>query len=274
MGEVHKKIETISFWWDKAQVEVESYLIKGRVNVMIDTGPPEASEGRIASNLRSFGLRLTDIDLVLNTHGHVDHVGGDAVIKAAGSAQLLLHRGDLLFLEDRRRCFYQFYAPVIRALGREEYLREEEAAFLEDQTGELFVDRRLENNDLIDIGAGIELRVIHLPGHSPGSVGFYWEKEAILFSGDSISGLHTVGGKLPIINDLIAYEKSIERVAEMPLQILFCGHCYRGIHLPPCPLRQGKEKKQYLCDSQEVAKRIGEAVRRLAVQGTADPFLI
>jgi len=261
--EVHKKVTQISIWWGEAQAEVEAYLITGERNVLIDTGPPQASQGAIGSALGALGLTLADIDLILNTHGHADHTGGNAAIKTAG-AQILLHKDDALFLEDRQRCFDQYQAPVIEAVRGKKYLEEENVAFLESLRGEVAVDQQLEDNDLIDIGDGIELRVIHLPGHTPGSVGFYWEKEGVLFSGDSVSGLHIKGGKLPLITDPLAYEKSIEHLLGIPLQLLLCGHRYRGLTLPPSSLRRGGEIRQYLHDSRETVERIVEAVGHIA----------
>jgi glyoxylase-like metal-dependent hydrolase (beta-lactamase superfamily II) len=105
--------------------------------------------------------------------------------------------------------------------------------------------------------------VVHLPGHTLGSVGFFWEKEGILFSGDSVVGLHVEGGKLPVIFDLTAYAKSLERLQEMPIRFLLCGHHYRGFRLPAAPVRQGGDIIQYLKDSQEYAQRLDEAITKV-----------
>ncbi len=263
---IHPRIETLSIRWDRFQTTIEAYLIKGRLNAMIDTGPPQVSQETIGSILGSFGLTPANIDLILNTHGHLDHTGGNAAIKTAGRPKILIHREDVLFLEDHERCFEQFNAPLIRALGREPYLEEEKAAFLKDMEPGMIVDRQLEDNDRIDIGDGVELHVLHLPGHTRGSVGYYWEKEKILISGDSIPGLSTPGGGLPILHDLAAYEKSIERLMRMDLRFMLSTHPYRGLHLPPSTIRQSGEIRQYLSDSREFVRRLREAVEHQAAQ--------
>jgi glyoxylase-like metal-dependent hydrolase (beta-lactamase superfamily II) len=263
-GELHPNIQSLSFLWEKTNSKIEAYLLLGQVNAVIDTGPPQISADTIASVLSPTGLKARDIALILHTHGHLDHTGGTALIKAASGALIHLHKDDALFLEDHHQCFSRFNAPLIRALGREEHLETEKAVFLKEAKAEMVVDRKLQDNDLIDLGKGIELRVIHLSGHTPGSVGFYWEKEGTLFAGDSVSGLHSPGGSLPIIYDFIAYQKSIERLLGMDIGSLFCSHPYRGIHLPSSPIRRGREVREFLYDSRESARRIVESVGRRA----------
>lgn len=264
--EIHPKVTQISLWWDGIQDEVNAYLIRGERNAIIDTGPPNAHKNGIYTMLRALDLTLDDIDLILNTHGHIDHAGGDAAIKAVSGARILIHRDDTVFLKDHQYTFDQWDAPVIEALKGSEYLEQGRAAFMDRQGAELKVDQidqQLEDNDLIDIGNGIELRVIHLPGHTAGSVGFYWEKEGMIFTGDSVSGLHSSEGSLPIIDDFSAYQKSIGRLLEMSPRILLCAHRCQGLNLPSFPIRRDEEVKQFLLDSKETTRMIVEAVGRV-----------
>jgi glyoxylase-like metal-dependent hydrolase (beta-lactamase superfamily II) len=89
-----------------------------------------------------------------------------------------------------------------------------------------------------------------------------WEQEGILFSGDSVVGLHVEGGKLPVILDLPAYKESLECLKEVGIRFLLCGHHYRGIRLPAGAARQGEEMVRYLEDSREFAERLDEAVTK------------
>ena len=106
--------------------------------ILID--PAEASKA-----LFSF-LEGTKVDMVINTHGHFDHVGGNWTLQERG-AELCLHRADLPLVDH----FYPGHPPIDRYLNEGDHL------------------------------AGL-LTVFHVPGHSPGSVVFVGQ--GVLFSGD------------------------------------------------------------------------------------------
>ena len=265
---VHPRINTLSIWWDAIQANMDTYLVRGKMNALIDSGPPQSSLEPMATALKSHGLVPADIGLVLNTHGHSDHIGGNAVLKAAGNAQVFIHRSDALFLEDHVLSFDRFYS-----IGMEHNLERQKAAVLQQLGPEVKVDRYLADGDRIDLGDGIVLRVIHIPGHTPGSCGYYWESEQILFAGDSVQGISTPGGFLPILCDCAAYEKSLERLQALPIRTLLLSHPYRGIHLPPSLLREGEAVREYLADSLLAARALGEAMQR-EVRASADRPLV
>jgi hydroxyacylglutathione hydrolase len=116
-----------------------------REGVLIDPGhDPEAILARVAE----LGLRITAIT---NTHAHIDHVGGvEAVQKALGPLPFCLHRLDLPMLEALPQQAAMFGLPRI-VVPR--------------------VDHFLEDGERFRVG-GLEVEVIFVPGHSPGSVAF------------------------------------------------------------------------------------------------------
>jgi glyoxylase-like metal-dependent hydrolase (beta-lactamase superfamily II) len=263
---VHPRIKRVSIWWEAVQSNINAYLVKGKLNTLVDTGPPQASADVVTAALKAFDLAPGDIDLILNTHGHIDHIGGNGIIKAAGRAHVMIHREDAIFLEDRDRSFDLFYAP-----GKKNVVQQK-AGFLGQIGPNMTIDRYLEDYDLIDLGKGVELRVIHLPGHTPGSVGFYFEKEAILICGDSIPGLNTPGGILPIIYDLASYERSVEHLSNVPLKAMLFSHPYRGLRLPPSVVRREEEIREYLTDSHSAAARLREAIADQAATAMNRPL--
>ena len=81
--------------------------------------------------------------------------------------------------------------------------------------------RLVEEGDLIDIG-NRAFEVLHLPGHSPGSIGLYEERSGTLFSGDAIYDgplLDTLPGC-----DIESYVSTMERLQELNVSVVHAGH--------------------------------------------------
>jgi len=109
---------------------------------------------------RDMGVR---IKLIVNSHGHLDHIMGVRAVQAATGAKFLLHRQDL----DIAR---KAGASAALWLGRHMEPPPDPDHFIDD-------------GDEVEV-AGVKLKVIHTPGHTPGSCSFY--TEGMLFSGDTL----------------------------------------------------------------------------------------
>jgi glyoxylase-like metal-dependent hydrolase (beta-lactamase superfamily II) len=102
------------------------------------------------------------VKYIINTHGHVDHVGGNKRLKEATGADLLIHSLDVPMLSR------------IAATGAAWGLNVEDSPP---------PDRMLEDGDEIKFG-DITLKVIHTPGHSPGGISLY--TDGCVFVGDTL----------------------------------------------------------------------------------------
>ena len=253
--------------------QIVLYLIQGERNAIIDTGLSMAPENDIAIALESLGLTLADIHLILHTHGHVDHTGGDSYMKQAGNARIFVHSEEASQLDDRKRYFDEFFAPMVEKILGKEHIAKEWAQYTEFAGMEITVDGHLKDNDIVDLGGGCKLRVLHLPGHTPGSIGFYWEEEGLLFGGDSLPGLHNDGGGLPILTDVEAYNTSLARLERLPIKYLLLAHDHRGISSPSSHIKQGEAVKNYLRDCYDSANQIAEAVRAVGPPATGTPIM-
>ena len=80
----------------------------------------------------------------------------------------------------------------------------------------------LDEGDTIDLGDRV-FAVLHLPGHSPGSIGLWEEKTGILFSGDAVYRDGPLLDQMPG-SDVGAYLKTMERMRELPVSIVHAGH--------------------------------------------------
>jgi glyoxylase-like metal-dependent hydrolase (beta-lactamase superfamily II) len=113
-------------------------------------GAAEPLMERVGAN----GLRL---HLIANSHGHIDHIFDDAPLMRAGDAPLAIHPDDAYRLDGRNN-----YGFELEAVTATRELREGEQV----RIGDLVFD------------------VLHLPGHTEGSVCLYEERRAVLLSGD------------------------------------------------------------------------------------------
>jgi len=258
MKKIHPMVTQISSPLNDVDT-VEIYLIRSERSAIIDTGTPLSPKNDIEPVIKDLGLTLADIDFILNTHGHFDHTGGNSVVKRISKAQIFIHAEEVIAVENHARYFEEDFGLAVAGIMGKEHFEEEKKNFLEMAGPDVVVDKRLEDNDVIELGNRCKLRVVHLPGHSPGSVGFYWEEEGMLFSGDSLQGLHH-GSRLPIINNIEAYKRSLKRLNNVPLQFILQGHQLRGRSLPPSAIRTREEIPQYLQDCSEVLELINEAM--------------
>ena len=144
---------------------------------LIDTGIA-FHERLIERNLLSMGVKLGDIQTIILTHGHLDHIGGLGYIKSQSDATVICHRSIKSALESGeyeeaipRVLGWKLFNPLITPL-----LHTRLVPVHPDQV----VDESLDLREL-----GLPGTVIHTPGHSPGSCSIFLDNR-ICFLGDLI----------------------------------------------------------------------------------------
>src|SRR4030081_1956676 len=79
---------------------VHLYLVRGAKLALIDSGAADSPQAAVEPALHELGLDWTDLDFLLNTHGHVDHAGGNGELKAfAPAVQIAVHNADRYLLD-------------------------------------------------------------------------------------------------------------------------------------------------------------------------------
>src|SRR5262249_13143536 len=96
------------------------------------------------------------------------------------------------------------------------------------------IARAFRDGDVLDLGRGVELRVVHTPGHTLGCCTLSWDHEGIAFSGDSVLGRGSREGGMPLIFYPDLYRRAIELVRDLRPRVLCPGH-------PTRPPRQTNE---------------------------------
>jgi glyoxylase-like metal-dependent hydrolase (beta-lactamase superfamily II) len=241
---------------------VHLYLIRGSKLALIDSGSKFSPKEAVEPALRELGLGWSDLDYLVNTHGHPDHAGGNGEVKAeAPRAEVALHRDDVALVEgvEAHLRARTDASALFRLLGREDLIAEREATLRQVIGNAVGVDRELSDGDTIDLGQDVRLSVVHTPGHTPGSVCLYWEGGRVLFSGDAIQGHGWRHGVTPLYFDA-AYVGSLDRIEGLGAETLCMGHTFSWGGVSNDPVRRGAEIGQTLEASRHSAAAIDRAV--------------
>lgn len=240
---------------------VHLYLVRGARLALIDSGAGDSPSRAVEPALRELGLSWTDLDYLINTHGHADHAGGNGELKAsAPQVQIGIHPDDkhLLSGPEAHMQSATDTAAAMRLLGRDDLVAEREAALRRIIGRSAGIDRLLEEGDVVDLGDDVRLSVIHTPGHTAGSVCFYWEAEGMVFTGDAVQGHGWRSGTAPIYHDPV-YVDSIGRLEGLSADVMCMGHTFGWGGVLNDPVRRGPEVGATLLASREAYAAIDRA---------------
>jgi len=143
-------------------------LIKANKNCLIDTGTAK-NFGDIKSFCEEKGVQISNLDIIINTHCHPDHIGCNYLFKKANPKIIIYsHRLAKPYIEDIEKQFKERPIPN----------------FFNLISNSVEVDKVIDDGDIIDIG--MELRVIHTPGHSKGSISIFIPEKDVVVIGDAV----------------------------------------------------------------------------------------
>jgi len=204
------------------------YLLRGEKTLLVDTGVAMTPAEVILPALESLGLPPFELDFVVVSHADVDHFGGNEAIREAAPAALVCaHEADTPWIEDREAILRERYGwYVAHGIG----YPPDVAAWLRDAMGaDVPVDLRLQGGEVFRLGAGLEVRVLQLPGHSPGHLGL-WEpssRTAIVTDAVMANGLLDTEGKVihpPPYFDPAGYVGSVRLLQSLDPARLLTAH--------------------------------------------------
>jgi glyoxylase-like metal-dependent hydrolase (beta-lactamase superfamily II) len=167
-----------------------SYVID---NILVDTGTG-INKDYLELKFKELGIEKDDIEMVVNTHSHYDHTGGNYLFP---NAKIAIHELDAPAVEN-------IEDPLIGTAVFHHDLKRHD------------VDWKIKNGDKIK-----DFEVIHTPGHTPGGISL-WDGE-ILISGDTVFADGGFG-RLDIGGNYEQMKNSLETLQKLDIKYLLPGH--------------------------------------------------
>jgi len=199
---------------DASYEDANTYILKtDKGLIMFDCGCGSTLQ-QIYDNMSYWGLDPCDIKACFITHPHLDHSGAAYLLSKKG-VKLYAHKNtaDAIAAGDERCCGYLYHKDYTPCQ----------------------VDVELYDNQVIDI-LGIEIKVMHLPGHTMGCTAYIFRHENKLFvvSGDIIGTLLDgyFGWSGSIDFNKPVYLESLKRFAKLDSDIMLPGHGMIYFHKP------------------------------------------
>jgi glyoxylase-like metal-dependent hydrolase (beta-lactamase superfamily II) len=225
--EIRRVDNDITLLWEPHVVPLmrcNIWHVRGRErDLLIDTGMGIASLREAARHL------LEKPVLAVATHTHVDHVGGhhefqdclvhrleaDSLSRPSEAGSLITDNWDDADLQMLRSAGYEVPPQLVTALPHADY---QLAGYVRRPAAATVV---VEEGDVVDIG-NRHFEVLHLPGHSPGSIGLWEAASGTLFSGDAVYD----GPLLDTLStsNIADYVRTMRRLRELPVSVVHAGH--------------------------------------------------
>lgn len=220
---------------------VNVFLYCGAKITLIDSGVA-GSERHIFAYLEQMGLDPENIEHLILTHSHPDHVGAAKAIRAATGCRVSAHISEKNWIEDTDLQEKERPVPGFRTLVG----------------GPVPVDQLLYGCESVLVDQGVSLEIIHTPGHSAGSISLWCPSEKVLITGDAVP----LPGDMPIFDDCQASVESLKRLDKIEAEWLLSAW-----DKP----KQYAEARKLFAESLNWLERINATVRTVSkMNGTGD----
>jgi glyoxylase-like metal-dependent hydrolase (beta-lactamase superfamily II) len=151
-------------------------------------------------------VNLTDVALIINTHTHCDHIGGNQIIQQESGCEIALHTVGKYFMDtaDDWSTWWRYF--------------NQDAQFFKCTTA-------LEEGDRVSLGPH-EFQIIYTPGHASDGIVLYNRKNKILISSDTLweNDMPAMTLRIEGSTALFRLQESLEKLEALDVDIVFPGH--------------------------------------------------
>jgi glyoxylase-like metal-dependent hydrolase (beta-lactamase superfamily II) len=195
-----------------------SYVIKGKRVAILETGPRLTVENLLAG-LRETGITRKEVDFVVLTHIHIDHAGGaGTLLPHLPNARLLVHERGVRHLVSPKKLWIsslQVLGEIAEMYGKFQPVPKERVGIAKEGI-------------IIDLGEGVELKVLEMPGHASHELSFYEKNSRGVFPGDAagiyLNKFNVIIPTTPPPFHLEMALSSLRRLIEMKPRWLYYSH--------------------------------------------------
>lgn len=193
------------FFVERGYLNANHFVYKGREPVLIDTGFVRDFD-KTAEAITGLGVDLSRVRLIINTHTHSDHIGGNRLIQERSNCDIALHRVGKYFIDTRDdwSTWWRYYS--------------QEADFFKCTVA-------LEDGDMVAVGP-YEFRVIYTPGHAADGIVLYHRDSGTLVSSDTLWEDDVAAMTLRVEGSraLFFHLESLDRLADLEIKTVYPGH--------------------------------------------------
>lgn len=193
------------FFIERGYLNGNHFVYRSKEPILIDTA--YVSDFNETERLiTGLGVNLSDISLIINTHCHCDHVGGNKIIQEKSGCDIALHKVGKYFIDTRDdwSTWWKYY----------------------NQKADFFTcTKTVKDGNVLSIGPH-EFQVIYTPGHASDGIVLYNRKEKVLISSDTLweNDMAVVTIRVEGSRALFSWQESLEKLEALDVKIVYPGH--------------------------------------------------
>ncbi|MBW2662185.1 MAG: MBL fold metallo-hydrolase [Deltaproteobacteria bacterium] len=193
------------FFIERGYLNGNHFVYRSKAPILIDTGY-FSGFNETAMLITGLGINLSDVSLIINTHSHCDHIGGNKIIQQKSGCNIALHKAGKYFIDTRDdwSIWWSYY--------------DQEADFFD-------CTQALDDGETIAVGSH-EFQVIYTPGHASDGIVLYNSKEKILISSDTLweNDLAVMTMRVEGSMALFHLQESLQKLESLDVKTVYPGH--------------------------------------------------
>jgi hydroxyacylglutathione hydrolase len=217
------------FFIERGYLNANHFVYRSKFPILIDTG--YISDFRETKRLiADLSVNLADVSLIINTHTHCDHIGGNRKIQQKSGCDIALHTVGKFFIDTRDdwSTWWRYY--------------HQEADFFDCTTA-------LTDGDIIAVGPH-EFEVMHTPGHASDGIVLYNRRKKILISSDTLweNDMAVMTLRVEGSTAMFQMRDSLQKLESLDVQHVYPGHGKPFSDMKMAIIKCKKKIERYLLD--------------------------